>query len=1520
MSSASAVSPATAARCPFTGRLAAVATMGESLSREDTEADLPVPIPGPHPWDIVGNVRDLSAIALRGIEEATLLYGRKYGPICRFANGVSAWTFVNDAEIIAHICSSNSKNYSRRFLPDSPFHRLFPTAFPHQAVYEYVTHGKGILGSQGEYNRAHRRMCQPPFMRPNLLDAFSDTIQSQLDKLITMWRHQATTDAGSPLPNVVLDGNLAVQIQRFTLDIIGAVAFSKDFGQLDRIRADPAGSATQADAGADELLGAVNESQQLMANVFITPLPVLQLLRRFGEPGMLRLDAAMKAMERVMMGVIEERREKWRATGDAGDDLLGVLLGATPSASLRPPLPCFLSASPVSPGQAGAAAAGRGAVGGRARRDGRGARDHRHHPQTRCAPVSLLPPLSPQDEQGRPLQDEELWEDVHDVMGAGHETTATTITAALFLISQHPEAKAKVQEELRGLNGRMPSFQDINSGRLAYTQMAVKETLRMYPPIPLFPREVAHTDVLPGGYELPGGDVVFMSTYAMGRNPVYWPEPLSFRPERFTPEAEAVRPRFAWVPFGAGPRMCLGANFAVLAVTQVVATLLQVCVRGGGEEGEGPDTDNVTSSSGVSSSGNHTNMRCSESASAEIPAAIAVGGGPWGAVGDTGGMASGGSAGGRGSSPAVAAGLGGTQAMPPHLDLRGAAIQTFPRDAAGAQTTIVLPNQRSDVLHFALDIGGMGGDEESLWGYGASSPRIKATGGGAFKYADLFKEKLGVATGGGAFKYADLFKEKLGVVLDKEDEMRCLVLGLNFLLRSIQDEAITHLEGEKQFVEMHVQWLRPFHSPSRLPFLVTPACPSPPTQSIRDEAFTHLEGEKQFVEMHSGNIFPYLLVNIGSGVSILKVCEHSQGVRAFSRCASILKVCEHSQGGASILKVDGPQQYERVSGTNLGGGTFWGLGSLLTGCKSFDKILELSQEGDNSAVDMLVGDIYGGLNYEKIGLSASTIASSFGRVVGEQKQLSDYRPEDIALSLLRMVSYNIGQIAYLNALRYNLKRIFFGGFFIRGHAYTMDTISFAIKFWSKGEKQAMFLRHEGYLGALGAFLAHEEDAHAEGRGLSLTPGIASLSSLTPSQLVERFPMGAPFSKGEIRGPVIRGLKEKVSWVEKFVQRFPMGAPFSKGEIRGPVIRGMKEVSWVEKFVQVSREWGMGEVLWAGWTGMGQLVMRFPMGAPFSKGEIRGAVIRGLKEKVSWVEKFVQVGGACRAQVGGERGRCGGGYSRFFCRGGAFSLGIGKVVSYPGEEGFVLQAAHYHSAEGLCFARPREQGRELQSDESSVEASQTSFVIDVCVQVGSDITAPTPTGKPPTTTGLGGFARPREQGRELRSDESSVEAQATHYHSAEGLCFARPREQGRELQSDESSVEASQTSFVIDVCVQVGSDITAPTPTGKPPTTTGLGGFARPREQGRELRSDESALSVGVLHLVPSLEVFPLLADPVRYCGLACCGLASGSCWVGDRAGRELRSDESALSVGVLHLVPSLEVSHCSQTLSTFAVT
>jgi type II pantothenate kinase len=215
-------------------------------------------------------------------------------------------------------------------------------------------------------------------------------------------------------------------------------------------------------------------------------------------------------------------------------------------------------------------------------------------------------------------------------------------------------------------------------------------------------------------------------------------------------------------------------------------------------------------------------------------------------------------------------------------------------------------------------------------------------------------------------------------------------------------------------------------------------------------------------------IYPYLLVNIGSGVS--------------------------------MLKVTGPRSFQRVGGTSLGGGTLWGLLSLLTGARSFDDMLAEAEHGDNTKVDMMVGDIYGA-DYGKIGLKSTAIASSFGKVFrmklqaeaveaaggsmhdegnGDAHDDEDSRPPshpfssaDISRSLLYAVSNNIGQIAYLQSQIHNLSDIYFGGSFIRGHRQTINTLSYAIKFWSKGEKQAYFLRHEGYLGAVGAFLKRQ---------------------------------------------------------------------------------------------------------------------------------------------------------------------------------------------------------------------------------------------------------------------------------------------------------------------------------------------------------------------------------------------------------------------------------------------------------------
>ncbi|GAB4845691.1 Pantothenate kinase 2, mitochondrial [Ancistrocladus abbreviatus] len=400
----------------------------------------------------------------------------------------------------------------------------------------------------------------------------------------------------------------------------------------------------------------------------------------------------------------------------------------------------------------------------------------------------------------------------------------------------------------------------------------------------------------------------------------------------------------------------------------------------------------------------------------------------------------------------------------PQLDLSGAAIQG---NFEERDPTILLPNQSDDISHLALDIGGSliklvyfsrhedkpvedkrkrtvkqrfsiaNGNRISYPILGGRLHFVKFETSKINECLEFIRSKqlhcgglnprrwpsdvpqnenvVVKATGGGAYKFADLFKERLGVSLDKEDEMDCLVAGANFLLKA-----------------------------------------------IRHEAFTHMEGQKEFVQIDQNDLFPYLLVNIGSGVS--------------------------------MIKVDGDGRFQRVSGTNVGGGTYWGLGKLLTKCKSFDELLELSQRGNNRTIDMLVGDIYGGMDYSKI--------------------------------------------SYLNALRFGLKKIFFGGFFIRGHAYTMDTISFAVHFWSKGEAKAMFLRHEGFLGALGAFMSYEKHG---------------LDDLMVHQLVERFPMGAPYVGGKIHGPPMGDLNEKISWMEKFVQKgiqitapVPMTSPGTTG--------------------------------------------------------------------------------------------------------------------------------------------------------------------------------------------------------------------------------------------------------------------------------------------------------------------------------------------------------------------------------------
>ncbi|MGH0152649.1 UNVERIFIED_CONTAM: hypothetical protein FKN15_043530 [Acipenser sinensis] len=174
------------------------------------------------------------------------------------------------------------------------------------------------------------------------------------------------------------------------------------------------------------------------------------------------------------------------------------------------------------------------------------------------------------------------------------------------------------------------------------------------------------------------------------------------------------------------------------------------------------------------------------------------------------------------------------------------------------------------------------------------------------------------------------------------------------------------------------------------------------------------------------NPFPMLLVNIGSGVSILAVYSKDN--------------------------------YKRVTGTSLGGGTFLGLCCLLTGCETFEEALEMAAKGDSTNVDKLVKDIYGG-DYERFGLQGSAVASSFGHMMSKEKR-DTISKEDLARATLVSITNNIGSIARMCAVNEKIERVVFVGNFLRINMVSTKLLAYAMDFWSQGQLKALFLEHE----------------------------------------------------------------------------------------------------------------------------------------------------------------------------------------------------------------------------------------------------------------------------------------------------------------------------------------------------------------------------------------------------------------------------------------------------------------------------
>ncbi len=187
--------------------------------------------------------------------------------------------------------------------------------------------------------------------------------------------------------------------------------------------------------------------------------------------------------------------------------------------------------------------------------------------------LSMLIMAQDEEGEGGGMTDEQLRDEVMTIFLAGHETTANALTWTWYLLSQHPEVERRLHEEVDAvLARRRPRFEDLPS--LRYTEMVLAEAMRLYPPAWILGRR-ALKDYEVGGYHVPAGAIVIMSQYVTHRDERYFPEPLRFDPERWTPEAKAARPQFSYFPFGGGPRRCIGEGFAWMEGILVIATLAQ---------------------------------------------------------------------------------------------------------------------------------------------------------------------------------------------------------------------------------------------------------------------------------------------------------------------------------------------------------------------------------------------------------------------------------------------------------------------------------------------------------------------------------------------------------------------------------------------------------------------------------------------------------------------------------------------------------------------------------------------------------------------------------------------------------------------------------------------------------------------------------------------------------------------------------------------------------------------------------
>ena len=174
---------------------------------------------------------------------------------------------------------------------------------------------------------------------------------------------------------------------------------------------------------------------------------------------------------------------------------------------------------------------------------------------------------------GARMTDRQLHEEIIGMLQQGHDTIGETLAWTWYLLSLHPEVEQKLFREVSDVLGtRMPVVADLE--RLEYSTMVLQESMRVYPPVWVIPRDAIDDDNI-GGYRIPAGSTILLSPYLTHRHPEFWENPEAFDPERFRPERSKGRPRHAYFPFGGGPRQCMGTDMAMMETLLIMTMIVQ---------------------------------------------------------------------------------------------------------------------------------------------------------------------------------------------------------------------------------------------------------------------------------------------------------------------------------------------------------------------------------------------------------------------------------------------------------------------------------------------------------------------------------------------------------------------------------------------------------------------------------------------------------------------------------------------------------------------------------------------------------------------------------------------------------------------------------------------------------------------------------------------------------------------------------------------------------------------------------